>query len=76
MRKVLGGFLALVLALGLYAGDQKKGVIESKDSLAHTTELLTKIPWHTTLDETLAAAKAEGKLVFWMHLKGRLDGAT
>jgi len=31
------------------------------------------IRWHTSVDEAMKIAKAEGKLVLWFHLAGDLD---
>lgn len=74
-RIVLGFFLAGLLSFSSFAGDNKK-IIESKDSFAHTTALLEKISWHKTLDSALAEAGQSGKLVFWLQIKGQLDGMT
>jgi hypothetical protein len=34
------------------------------------------INWYTSLDQARAEAKKEGKLVFWLHMLGTIDGAT
>jgi hypothetical protein len=34
------------------------------------------ITWHTSLAEAQSEARKQGKLVFWMHMLGTIDGAT
>jgi hypothetical protein len=34
------------------------------------------INWYTALDDARAQAKHEGKLVFWLHMLGSINGAT
>ena len=40
----------------------------------HVEALTQKIHWNRTLDEALAQAKRERKIVLWLHMKGDLDG--
>lgn len=39
-------------------------------------KLTTEIDWHKWLNKALDAAKNEDKLVFWVHMVGKIDGAT
>ena len=39
-------------------------------------KLTTGIKWETKLPEAEARASTDGKLVFWMHMLGKIDGAT
>ena len=34
------------------------------------------INWYTSLPDAEREAKKEGKLVFWLHMLGTIDGAT
>lgn len=34
------------------------------------------MPWYTNLDEAREAALKSGRLIFWMHMLGTIDGAT
>ena len=34
------------------------------------------IRWYRSLEEAQAEARKEGKLVFWLHMLGTMDGAT
>jgi hypothetical protein len=56
-------------------GPAPKGV-DGQTNEAATQWLVTQIPWHKSLDEAEVAAKQQGKLVFWMHMLGQIDGAT
>ncbi|MDA0839503.1 MAG: hypothetical protein O3B01_26795 [Planctomycetota bacterium] len=38
--------------------------------------LTTEIHWERSLSEALDLAKREGKMVFWMHMLGDLEGMT
>jgi hypothetical protein len=39
-------------------------------------ELTTAIDWQDNLREAEAQAQKSGKLIFWMHMLGHIDGAT
>jgi len=39
-------------------------------------KLTTGIKWETKLPLAEAQAGTDGKLVFWMHMLGKIDGAT
>jgi hypothetical protein len=45
------------------------GVVERR-----VEKLKDQIHWSTSLDEAKAAAKAQKKPIFWIHLLGDLDG--
>jgi hypothetical protein len=76
-------FLLLpLLALALIAaGDPEKkrtrGIAAGRAEVrANVEKLTTQIQWRTSMDKALVDARAEGKLVLWLHLLGRLDGVT
>jgi hypothetical protein len=39
-------------------------------------DLTSNVHWYNNLQEAEAAAQQQGKLVFWMHMLGKIDGAT
>jgi hypothetical protein len=47
---------------------------EVADKQAYVTN--KGIRWYTSLDEAEAEARKQGKLVFWLHMLGTIDGAT
>jgi hypothetical protein len=69
--------LALVLALSSGASaDPKKRVVTGDVVAAQVATLTRTVAWHTSLPDALKEAKAKGKLVLWLHVKGELDGGT
>lgn len=72
MRKLISVLLLGLVSLGLFAGDRR--VVEPAVSQKNTQTLLAAVTWHTALDAALEQAKKDGKLVFWMQIKGKLDG--
>jgi hypothetical protein len=84
-RFLLAAFLSLGLLTGAEAGDRKtgkstvptRGVAEDgKEVQKDVATLTSKIAWKTSLDDAKAIAKKEGKMVFWWHVLGDLDGST
>lgn len=39
-------------------------------------ELTSKVEWYKSLEEAEQAAQTQGKLIFWVHMLGKIDGAT
>jgi hypothetical protein len=39
-------------------------------------ELTTAINWHDDLKQAEAESQKTGKLIFWIHILGHIDGAT
>ncbi len=39
-------------------------------------QLTSQINWYHSLPKAEAEASKEGKLVFWMHMLGHIDGST
>jgi hypothetical protein len=39
-------------------------------------QLTTQIEWYDNLHKAESEAQKQGKLVFWMHMLGHIDGAT
>lgn len=66
--------LACALAVGAAAAQQPRLPQEMARQRAART--LHEIVWHNSLDEACAVARQEGRLVFWVHMLGRIDGAT
>jgi hypothetical protein len=84
-RILLATFMSLALLSGAQAGDKKaakssvptKGVAEDGKEVQKDVATLTgKIAWKTSLDEAKALAQKEGRMVFWWHVLGDLDGST
>ena len=39
-------------------------------------DLTTQVKWYHNLGKAEAEAKKDGKLIFWMHMLGEIDGCT
>jgi len=74
--KVFSALVTLLLAPVVLAGDARSRILEAEQARARAAALLQKISWQTSLDKALSLAKEQGRLVFWLQMKGRLDGAT
>jgi uncharacterized protein (UPF0333 family) len=58
------------------AGAQHMEVVTS-DRAASQSKLTSKnINWLTSLEDAKALAKQQGRLVFWVHMLGNIDGYT
>ncbi len=83
-RFLLGAFLFLGLITGAQAGDKQgksavptKGVAEDGKEVHKDVQVLTeKISWQTSLDEAKSIAQRDGKMIFWWHMLGDLNGTT
>ena len=84
MRTLLALAATLALLAPAEAGDRKqkgsvptKGTAENGHDVKKDVALLTTaISWKTSLDDAKALARKDGKMVFWMHMLGDLNGAT
>jgi len=86
MRILLALATSLALLAPAEAGDRKekkgapvptKGTAENGQDVKKDVALLTTaISWKTSLAEAEALARKDGKMVFWMHMLGDLNGAT
>jgi len=77
-QKLLTAALALGTALtGWLAPDvQAQRVIPGYVAQQRVEKLTSEIQWHDRLPDALAEARREGKLVFWVQMLGKIDGAT
>ena len=86
MRWLLATAASLAILAPAEAGDRKdkkaspvpvKGTAENgQDVKRDVATLTTAISWKTSLTEAKELARKEGRMVFWMHMLGDLNGAT
>ena len=87
MKRILTAFiLSLALLSGAYAGNERKGAKSSvptrgvaedgKEVQKDVDRLTEKISWKTSLDDAKTQAQKEGKMIFWWHVLGDLNGST
>jgi hypothetical protein len=51
-------------------------VLEGAVCSMNVHKLTNNIDWYTDLKKAEQAAAEQNKLVFWMHMLGKIDGAT
>jgi len=74
---LVASFAALALCLPL-APVHADNIVVLPSEVANKQAYVTNkgINWYTSLPDAEAEAKKEGKLVFWLHMLGTIDGAT
>lgn len=51
--------------------------VVTSDKAASQSKLTSKnINWLTSLEDAKALAKQQGRLIFWVHMLGNIDGYT
>lgn len=73
MKKMLG--MACLIWLLSGTGYCQK-VVAGSEASRNAQKLVTKIHWTQSLDEAKLQAQKEGKMIFWMHMLGSLEGTT
>ena len=70
--------LIAALALASQAAVSAKGppMLDGYVSEQRVEKLASEIPWYQSLPKALEAGKQSGKLVVWVHMLGKIDGAT
>jgi hypothetical protein len=85
MRTLLALAASLAILAPAEAGDRKekkssvptKGTAENgQDVKKDVAVLTTAISWKTSLADAKEIARRDGKMIFWMHMLGDLNGAT
>ena len=71
-----GTSIALALVLGSLVIAQQKGHVAPDVSQSNAEKLVSEIKWHDSLEATLADARKENKLAFYMHMLGKIDADT
>ena len=51
-------------------------VLSGAESFQQVSKLTHEIAWYPSLNQALAAAKQQNKLVFYVHMLGSMSGAT
>ena len=52
------------------------GYVLADDAEQRVGQLTGQIHWHENLDQAKAEARSQHKMVLWLQMLGRLDGAT
>ena len=77
LKCVLSGSVLLLSAL-LYPAVTARAerVLQGEVCLQRVQQLTSDINWYKSLDKAQDSAKEEGKLIVWIHMVGKMDGAT
>ncbi|MBK9143327.1 MAG: hypothetical protein IPM23_12565 [Candidatus Melainabacteria bacterium] len=68
--------LSLSLIVGFCPADARQIVIQGDQAKENIKKVNSNIKWHTSLNSALMDARKESKMVLWVHLVGKMDGAT
>lgn len=71
--------LALIASIGTGQQMQQKAnkrAVPPEIANANAVKLISTIKWYDSLDAALEEARKESKLVFYMHMLGKIDGNT
>jgi len=74
MKQVILGLAAVLLVAVQQA--VAKPMINGDEAAYRVRELATGINWHTNLNQALTEGARTGKPVVWIHMLGKIDGAT
>ncbi|MBZ0186670.1 MAG: hypothetical protein K8F91_10510 [Candidatus Obscuribacterales bacterium] len=72
-RFMLLSLLALASCLPVGASQL---VVEGPKAKENTQKVTSAIKWHTSMNTALAQARAQNKMLLWVHMIGKIDGAT
>ncbi len=52
------------------------GVLEGRDARVNVDNLTRQVQWFSSLRDAEDSARQKGKPVLWVHMLGKIDGAT
>lgn len=76
--RILAAAVPLLVASLSVAGVSAQHTMVVPSDVASKSAYVTNkgINWYQSLDQARAEARREGKLVFWLHMLGSINGAT
>lgn len=66
----------LLMAVTIGAASAAPQIMTGAVAHNQATKLTSEIHWYQNVNSAEAEARRTGKLVFWMHMLGQLDGTT
>ncbi len=77
IKRALAGTLLLSFVLsGSAQPSYAEKVLQGEVCSERVHELTSEINWNRNLHKAEDEARQQGKLVFWLHIVGKIDGAT
>lgn len=68
--------LACLSLAAVPAAEAGPRILQGQVSQERVENLTNQIQWYHSLPQAEAEARREGKMIFWVHMLGSLDGAT
>ena len=68
--------LASLFGLSLAAPASMGAGVNGVEQRAKVTELTRQITWFDNINQALACARQRGKPLVWIHMLGKMEGAT
>jgi len=68
--------MALTIAPSTFSPALAEKVIQGEVCEENVHKLTSDIEWYKNLHKAEDAAKKDGKMIFWLHMVGKIDGAT
>ena len=80
MQRLTSVLAGTALACAFFATSalpsQAEKVLQGEICSERVHELTSNVEWYKNLHKAEDAAREQGKLVFWLHMVGKIDGAT
>ncbi len=68
--------LTLAVGFGLPASADKLSFVPGSEARKENYQVNRRINWRSNLEEAEQEATKNGKLIFWVHMLGSMDGKT
>lgn len=75
-RLLLTALVASTSLPGFYCPAQAEKVLQGQVCEENVHKLTSEIDWCKSLHQAQETATAQGKLILWVHMVGKIDGAT
>ena len=76
MRRGQSVLLASLFTLSIAAPSSLGAGVNGVEQRAKVTELTRQITWFDNMNQALACARQRGKPLVWIHMLGKMEGAT
>jgi hypothetical protein len=69
-------YTALLLSLAAPSFGDQMAVVPGNEASRENFQVNKRLGWYTQLDQAKDEAAKTGRLVFWVHMLGSMDGKT
>lgn len=53
-----------------------RNLLDARESESNARKVRSDLGWSNSLSDAKQRAQQQGKMIFWVHMLGKLDGAT